>query len=161
MADDQYNEFLNNCLVKTLSPNRVTAEILESKSKSLFFAHQIRVMYLREVQELYAKRSNKVQRDQDFNEILEKMEQLDLFQFVNGRDAFKGFESLPENIYLQKNTKEIRQWMSEHIKKFSRSKHLHTNHKLNVADELIQIEEDIDGNDVFSICLRSRTLRRQ
>ena len=134
---------------------------MESKSKSLFFVHQLRVTYLRELQELYSKSTKEVKREKDFNKILEKMESLNLFQFVEGRKGFKGFETLPDNIYLQSATKEIRLWISDHIKDFAKKKNLHTNHKLNIADELIQIEEDIDGNDVFNISLRSRTLRRQ
>ena len=147
--------------MKTLSANRVTAAIMESKSRSLYFVHQLRVMYLREVKALYSKTAKKVKRDQDFKTILEKMESLNLFQFVQGRSSFKGFESLPDNIYLQSATKDIRHWISDHIKGFAKKRNLHTNHKLNIADELIQIEEDIDGNDVFSLTLRSRKLKRK
>ena len=91
LADDMYNEHLNRFLVKTLSANRINAQILESKSKSLFFVHQLRVTYLREVQVLNVKSTKDVRRDQDFQTILEKLESLNLFQFVQGRHSFKKF----------------------------------------------------------------------
>ena len=87
-----YNEHLNRLLVKTLSANRINAQILESKSRSLFFVHQPRVMYLREVQVLYGKSTKDVRRDQDFKTILEKMESLNVFQIVQGRQSFNKFE---------------------------------------------------------------------
>ena len=69
LADVLYNEHLSRVLVKTLSANKINAQILESKSKSLFFVHQLRVTYLRQDQELHRKSTKDVRRDQDFKTV--------------------------------------------------------------------------------------------
>ena len=50
IADDQFQEYLNLCLVKSLSPQNVTPEIIESRSKSMYFSHRcISSMYFSHV----------------------------------------------------------------------------------------------------------------
>ena len=149
IADDQFQEYLNLCLVKSLSPQNVTPEIIESRSKSMYFSHQMRVEYLQEMKEVYARKNKEIERKNDFDLLLKTMEELHLFEKQEGRKGFDGFENMPDNMYIHKNIKDIYKWCSDHLKKFVRIKHFHTDHTLNVAENLLDLEEEIDNSNTY------------
>ena len=147
--------------MKTLSAKKISADIIESKSKSLHFAHQIRIHYLIELKEIYSSRSKTAKRETDFNTILKAMEDLKLFQKQEGRVGFSGFENIPENIYLHNNSKDIFKWCYEHIRKFAKHKHLHNDHTLDTTKQSLDLEVKLDENDNFVVSLRSRAIARE
>ena len=80
--------------------------MIEAHSKYLHFAHQVRIEYLKEMQEVYAKTNKEVNRNEDFTAILKAMEESNCFVKVEGRAGYNGFEQVPDNIYAHKNAKD-------------------------------------------------------
>ena len=161
MADDLYNEFLNLSLAKTLSQFNITASIVENHSKSLYFAHQVRISYLKEMtKELYSSTNKDVKREEDFQAILKAMEEANLFVKIEGREGFKGFEDVPQNIYAHKNTKDQTKWALTHIKRFAKHGFLHTDNTMGTSKQSIDTEIALDENDDFVVSLRSRLIQR-
>ena len=91
--------------MKVISPNNVSAEIINLHSQALSWAHQVRVKYLLELQTTETARSKKDLRKEDFEKILKAMEERDLFIKKNeGRDGFQGFDNIPSNIHIHERT---------------------------------------------------------
>ena len=160
IPDDLYNEFLNLALAKTLSPHKTTAEVIERHSKSIYFTHQVRVEYLKELKDVYSKTNKDVDREKDFVAILKAMEDTNCFIKVEGREGYKGFKEVPENIYFHKNTKDQIKWTKSHIDRFAKHGFLHTDSTVQTSKESLDIELDLDENDEFVCNLRSRPIRR-
>ena len=155
-----YNEFLNLALARTLSPYKTTAAVIESHSKSLYFAHSVRSEYLKEMQEVYAKTNKEVSRNKDFCTILDAMEQSNCFVKVPGRAGYKGFEDVADNIYAHKNAKDQSKWAKTHIDRFAKHGFLHTDSTAGTSKQSLDIEMALDENDEFVCNLRSRPIQR-
>ena len=95
--------------------------------------HEVRVEYTKELYRVTSKKSKADKREKEFAMIPEEMEKLNLFQKVDGRDGFKGFEDVSENIHIDIKSKDVVNWTKGHIKKFGKHGHLHTDHILNVS----------------------------
>jgi len=160
VPDDLYNEFLNLALARTLSSYKTTAEVIGSHSKSLYFAHQVRLEYLKEHKDVYSKTNKNVDRVKDFEAILKAMEDTNCFVKVEGREGYKGFEEVPENIYFHKNSKDQSKWTKTHIDKFAKHGFLHTDSTVQTSKESLDIELDLDENNEFVCNLRSRPILR-
>ena len=162
IPDDLYNEFLNLALAKTLSSHNTTAAVVESHSKSLYFAHQVRIEHLKETtKELYSSTDVEVSRQKDYDTILQVMEDADLFVRIEGREGFKGFEDVPDNIYAHRNTKDQTKWAQTHITRFAKHGFLHTDSSVGISKQSLDTEFSLDANDDFVVNLRSRLILRQ
>ena len=159
VANDQFNEFLNLALCKIMTERHFTPELFLSRSKSLFFMHAMQVAYMKELYNVSSKKGKDVDRSKEFEKILAAMEKEELFELQEGRSGFSGFKTLSENIHIDKKSKDVFNWTAEHIKKFRKHGHLHTDHKLNVSAEALEEEERLD-NEYVSMRLRSGNVIR-
>lgn len=98
-------------------------------------------------------------RTKEFEKILAAMEKEDLFKWQEDRSGFSGFKNVSENIYIDKKSKDVFNWTAEHIKKFRKHGHLHTDHKLNVSTEALEEEERLD-HEYVNMRLRSGNVIR-
>ena len=143
-----------------MSPHKITAEVIESHSKSLYFAHQIGKEYLKQMREVYSKTSSEDLRPEDFDAILKSMKDTNAFIKIEGRSGYTGFEEVSDNIYAHKNRKDQEQWAAAHIKNYEKLGYLHTDSALKTSKQSLDIELSLDENDEFVFNLRSRPIQR-
>lgn len=160
MPNDLMNEYLNLALARTLPNGKITFDLIKKKSKSLYFAHQARIEYLKQHGEIHSRTHKEIERMEEFNLLLSAMDQADSFVKIEGRQGYLGFEDVPDNIYIHKNSKDQHSWLTGHIKKFAKLGHLHTDSTLNVAKESLEMEVKLDEADEYVCVLRSRAIQR-
>ena len=160
MPNDLMNEFGNLSLSRTLPKGQITPELIETKSKSLYFAHQARIEYLKQMGEVYSRTHKEVARQEDYEQLLAAMEEANSFKKIGGRQGYAGFENVPDNIYIHRNFKDQYTWVTGHIKKCIKLGQLHVDRTLNITKESLDIEAQLDEADEFVWVLRSRALVR-
>ena len=132
--------------MKSVPPNNVSPSVIELHSRALSWVHQVRASYLKEVDpQCGLARSKKPNRDLEFEKLLGAMEERELFvKKKEGREGFSGFEEMPSNLYLDRNSRDLYTYTKEHIKLFAKYKHLHTDHTVNTDKASLEQETAID-----------------
>lgn len=131
--------------MESVPPNHINPSTIELHSRALSMINGIKLQYMKD-QGLERKNTKtRFRRDEDFKAILTAMEEKELFERKpRGRTGFEGFREMPNNIYVDKNSKDLHKYLNEHIKKFKKLKKMHNDFTLNIEKSSLRREEELD-----------------